>query len=46
MLIAIVGMSDVVVIDSEQALLVCKRGDTDNIKELIDFMRRKHINRY
>ncbi|MFP4544135.1 MAG: mannose-1-phosphate guanylyltransferase [Bacteroidota bacterium] len=43
--IAAVGVSDLIVIDSEDAVFICKRGDSESIQEAIDFMRRKHINK-
>lgn len=45
-LIGIIGMEDVIVVDSDEALLICKRGQSNDVKELIDFMRRKHISRH
>ncbi len=45
-LIGIVGLDDVVVVDSDEALLICKRGKSEDVKEIIDFMRRKHINKF
>jgi mannose-1-phosphate guanylyltransferase len=42
-IIAMVGVEDLIVIDSDEATLICKRGDSDSIKEIIDFMRRKKI---
>lgn len=45
-LIGIVGMDDVIVIDSAEALLICKKGKSENVQEIVDFMRRKHIHKY
>lgn len=45
-LIGVVGMNDVIIIDSDEALLVCKRGQSENVQDIIDFLRRKHIHKY
>ncbi len=45
-LIGVVGLEDVIVIDTGEALLVCKRGESEQVKELVDFMRRKNISKY
>lgn len=44
--IGVIGMNDVVVIDSEDAILICNRGETQKVRELVDFMRRKNIGKY
>ncbi len=43
-LIGIVNVEDLIVIDSEDAVLICRRGASDDVREIIDFMRRKNIN--
>ena len=45
-LIGTVGIEDLVIIDSEKALLVCKKGKTDAVTEVVDFMKRKNINKF
>ena len=45
-LIGIVGVKDLIVIDSEDALLICRRGHSDDVLEVVDFLRRKNVNRY
>ncbi len=44
--IGLVGVEDLIVIDSENAIVICKRGEAHNVKQLVDFMRRKQINRH
>jgi mannose-1-phosphate guanylyltransferase len=43
---AVVGIDDVFVIESDDAILVCKKGNSDQVQEVIDYMRRKHIHKY
>lgn len=45
-LLGVVGLDDVIVIDSDEALLICKRGQSENVQEIVDFLRRKHIHKY
>ena len=45
-LISIIGLNDLIVIDSDDALLICRRKQSDDVKEVIDFLRRKQINRF
>ncbi len=45
-LIGVVGVNDLIVIDSDEALLICKRNCSDDVKEIIDFIRRKQMNRF
>ena len=44
--IGVVGIEDLIVVDSENALVICKRGESQKVKELVDYMRRKQINRH
>lgn len=45
-LIGIVDVSDLIVIDSDDALLICKRNSSDDVIEIVDYLRRKQINRF
>ena len=44
-LIGVVGMKDIIVVDSDDAILICRRGHSDDTMEIVDFLRRKNINR-
>lgn len=41
--IGLVNVEDLVVIDTKDALVICKRGETGDIKELVNAMHRKKI---
>jgi hypothetical protein len=45
-MIGVVGMEDVIIIDSDEALLICKRGNSEQVQEVVDLLRRKHIHKY
>lgn len=45
-LIALYGMEDTIIIDSDDAMLICNRGESEKVQEIIDYMRRKNIHRF
>jgi mannose-1-phosphate guanylyltransferase len=44
--IAMIGLENVTVIDTKDALLVCKRGDSQKVKEVVDYLRKKGGTQY
>lgn len=42
-MIAAIGLEDVIIVDSPDALLVCKRGDSQQVQKVVDYLRRKKI---
>ncbi len=45
-LVATVGVEDLIIINTPDALLVCKRGSSQDVKEIVDHLRRKQMNDY
>lgn len=45
-MISIVGLSNIVVIDSDDAIFICRNGETESVKEIVDYLRRKNINSF
>ena len=45
-LIGIVGLEDVIVINTPDAILVCKKGASQEVKEIVDHLKRKQMNDY
>lgn len=43
-MIAVVGLQDVIVIDTSDAILICKRGESQKVQAVVDYLRRKKIN--
>jgi len=41
--IATYGVDDLIVVETDDAILVCKRGESQDVKEVVDFIRRKHV---
>lgn len=42
-MIATIGLEDVIIIDTPDALLVCKRGSSQQVQGVVDYLRRKKI---
>ncbi len=45
-LIALIGVNDLVIIDSGQALLVCKKGQTQKVKQVVEEIRKRNLDTY
>lgn len=45
-LVATVGVEDLIVIVTDDAVLVCKRGKSQDVKEIVDYLKRKQMNEY
>lgn len=43
---ALVGVEDLLVIDTDNGLLICKRGESQNVKEVVDYLKRKGLEKY
>ncbi|UCE08787.1 MAG: mannose-1-phosphate guanylyltransferase [bacterium] len=44
--IATLGVDNLIIIDTDDALLVCRRDMAQNVKDLVDAMKRKNLNQY
>lgn len=42
--VATIGIEDVIVVVTDDAVLVCKKGRSQDVKEVVDYLRRKQIN--
>lgn len=45
-MIAVVGIDDVIVVDTDEAILVCKKGESQKVQEVVNVMKRKHIKKF
>jgi mannose-1-phosphate guanylyltransferase len=45
-LIAAVGIEDLIIINTDDAILICKKGSSQDVKEIVDHLRRKKMNDY
>jgi mannose-1-phosphate guanylyltransferase len=42
--VAAIGMDDIIVVTTDDAVLICKKGRSQDVKEVVDYLRRKQIN--
>ena len=42
-IIATVGVDDLIIVDTPDALLVCRRGESQRVQAVVDYLRRKKI---
>jgi len=45
-LICAVGIEDIIVVEGDDSLLICKRGQSEQVQELIEIMRKKQLKKY
>ena len=44
--IATVGVEDLLIVDTGDALLICKRGRSQEVKDIADYLKRKQMQEY
>jgi len=42
--VAMIGVDDMIVITTDDAVLICKKGRSQDVKEIVDYLRRKQMN--
>lgn len=45
-LVATIGVEDLIVINTDDALLICRRGKSQDVKEISDYLKRKQMTEY
>ncbi len=43
-IVATIGVEDLIVIETANAVLICKKGRSQEVKEVVDYLRRKQMN--
>jgi mannose-1-phosphate guanylyltransferase len=44
--VATIGVNDLIIINTDDALLICRRGRSQDVKETYDYLKRKQMNEY
>jgi mannose-1-phosphate guanylyltransferase len=44
--VATIGVEDLIIVNTEDALLICKRGRSQDVKEINDYLKRKQMQEY
>ena len=45
-LVATIGVEDLIIVETKDAILITKRGETEKIKDLVDSLKRNELNEY
>ncbi len=45
-IVAAVGVEDLIIVDTDNGLLICKRGDAQRVKEVTDYLKRKGLDQF
>ncbi len=45
-LVATIGVDDIIVINTEDAVLICRKGKSQEVKEIVDHLKRRQMNEY
>jgi len=45
-LVALVGVRDLIVVETEDALLICRRGDSQKVRQVVDILENKNLKTY
>jgi mannose-1-phosphate guanylyltransferase len=45
-LVALIGLNNFIIIDTQDALLVCPRNDSQKVRELVNVLKKKKLSRY
>jgi mannose-1-phosphate guanylyltransferase len=44
--VAVIGVDDVIVVNTDDAVLICKKDQSQDVKEVVDYLKRKQLNEY
>jgi mannose-1-phosphate guanylyltransferase len=45
-MVATIGVEDLLIINTDNGLLICKRGEAQKVKEVVDYLRRKGLEQF
>lgn len=45
-MVVLIGMEDTVVVETDKAILVCKKSDSQRVREVVDYLRKNQLNSY
>ena len=44
--VGVIGVEDLIIVNTDDALLICKKGRSQDVKEVVDYLKRKQMNEY
>ncbi|MBK8981630.1 MAG: hypothetical protein IPM38_04740 [Ignavibacteria bacterium] len=45
-IVATIGVEDLLIINTENGLLICKKGEAQKVKDVVDYLRRKGMDQF
>jgi mannose-1-phosphate guanylyltransferase len=45
-LVAAVGIKDLIIVETKDALLICKKGRSQDVKKVVEALEDKHLKKY
>lgn len=42
-MVGVVGLDNIIVVETDSAVMICPRGEAEAVRDLVDLMRRRHI---
>jgi mannose-1-phosphate guanylyltransferase len=45
-MVATIGVEDLIIVNTDDALLICRKGRSQDVKEVSDYLKRKQMNEY
>ncbi len=45
-MVATIGAEDLIIVNTDDALLICRKGRSQDVKEISDYLKRKQMNEY
>lgn len=45
-IVAAIGVDDLIIVSTDDAVLICRKGQSQDVKEIVDYIRRKQMNEY
>ena len=44
--VAVIGMEDIILINTEKAILLCKQGEANKVGNLVEYLKKNNISIY
>jgi len=45
-MIVLAGLEDIIIVDTKDALLVCQKGQSQKVREIVNELKQKKLDRY
>ncbi|HOO89778.1 MAG TPA: mannose-1-phosphate guanylyltransferase, partial [Syntrophales bacterium] len=45
-MVALIGVEDLIVVETKDSLLICRRGDSQDVKKVVEYLEEKGLKEY